>query len=78
MYVGILSILVGESFLLRSFIVAAYATAVFICFHFFILFYEEPTLRKQFGEEYIRYCKRVPRWLIRWPSRIPSAEHRKS
>lgn len=78
MYVGILSILIGESFLLRSFIFAAYATVVFICFHFFILFYEEPTLRKQFGEEYIRYCKRAPRWLIRWPLRVPSAGHRKS
>ena len=27
---------------------------------------EEPRLSKRFGETYIEYCKRVPRW---WPKR---------
>jgi protein-S-isoprenylcysteine O-methyltransferase Ste14 len=31
--------------------------------HLFVLFYEEPTLRKQFGEEYDLYRARVPRWI---------------
>ncbi|MFZ0685257.1 MAG: isoprenylcysteine carboxylmethyltransferase family protein [Terriglobales bacterium] len=31
----------------------------------FVMFYEEPHLRKIFGTEYERYCKNVRRWLPR-------------
>jgi len=31
--------------------------------HFFVLFYEEPTLHRQFGAEYDTYRDRVPRWI---------------
>ncbi len=30
--------------------------------HLFIVFYEEPTLRKKFGAAYEQYCRDVPRW----------------
>ena len=30
----------------------------------FVLFYEEPTLRRTFGPDYEAYCHRVSRW---WP-----------
>jgi protein-S-isoprenylcysteine O-methyltransferase Ste14 len=42
-------------------LVAAFAVGVNV----FVLLYEEPTLRRKFGEEYEAYCKRVPRWLPR-------------
>jgi protein-S-isoprenylcysteine O-methyltransferase Ste14 len=29
------------------------------------MFYEEPTLARQFGTEYEEYKKRVPRWIPR-------------
>ncbi len=32
--------------------------------HLFVVFYEEPTLRKKFGADYIEYCSSVRRW---WP-----------
>ena len=32
--------------------------------HLFVLLYEEPTLRKKFGDDYIEYCRNVRRW---WP-----------
>ena len=38
--------------------------AVAIGVHLFVVFYEEPTLRKKFGEEYELYCRNVNRW---WP-----------
>ena len=31
----------------------------------FVLFYEEPTLRRKFGVEYEQYCKNVHRWVPR-------------
>jgi protein-S-isoprenylcysteine O-methyltransferase Ste14 len=32
---------------------------------FFVIFYEEPTLRKMFGADYEEYCRNVPRWIPR-------------
>lgn len=32
--------------------------------HLFVVFYEEPTLRKRFGADYENYCWNVSRW---WP-----------
>jgi len=63
MYVGIILILLGEAIFFASAILLLYAVAVFIGFNGFILFYEEPTLRRLFGESYLRYCAEVPRWL---------------
>lgn len=28
---------------------------------------EEPLLRSRFGQSYVDYCQRVPRWIPRWP-----------
>jgi protein-S-isoprenylcysteine O-methyltransferase Ste14 len=33
---------------------------------FFVVLYEEPTLREIFGGDYEAYCRRVHRW---WPGR---------
>jgi len=32
--------------------------------HLFVMFYEEPTLRRKFGADYDEYCRNVSRW---WP-----------
>lgn len=31
--------------------------------HFFVILYEEPTLKRTFGATYEDYCRRVPRWI---------------
>jgi protein-S-isoprenylcysteine O-methyltransferase Ste14 len=36
--------------------------------HLFVMFYEEPTLRKKFGADYETYCRNVRRW---WPRLHP-------
>jgi len=36
--------------------------------HLFVLWYEEPTLRRTFGQEYEAYGRRVRRWLPRLSS----------
>jgi protein-S-isoprenylcysteine O-methyltransferase Ste14 len=65
MYVGVLSVIAGQSWLFGSLPLALYALAVFSCFHVFVIAYEEPTLRRHFDGAYERYCAAVPRWLPR-------------
>jgi protein-S-isoprenylcysteine O-methyltransferase Ste14 len=67
MYVGMGLFLIGEALMLRPvmremFVMIAIA---WIAVSIFILVYEEPTLRRLFGEEYIEYCKHVRRWIPR-------------
>jgi protein-S-isoprenylcysteine O-methyltransferase Ste14 len=40
-------------------------TLVAMCVHLFVVFYEEPTLRKKFGAEYEEYRRNVRRWTPR-------------
>ena len=67
MYVGMGLFLVGEALLLPSitrqmlWMVAICAVAVTL----FVLAYEEPTLRRLFGDDYIEYCRNVRRWIPR-------------
>jgi len=63
MYVGVGSIIAGQAWLFRSLPIAAYLVLWAVAVHLFVVFYEEPALRKQFGEEYQRYFASVPRWL---------------
>ena len=39
----------------------------FVITHLFVIVYEEPTLRRLFGDEYRAYCARVHRWRPRRP-----------
>ena len=63
MYVGVMLILVGESMYFRSQSLWMYSFFIFIAFNLFIAGFEEPRLRRDFGEEYQAYCKRVSRWI---------------
>jgi protein-S-isoprenylcysteine O-methyltransferase Ste14 len=38
------------------------AVAVVLGVHLFVIFYEEPTLRRKFGADYENYCRHVSRW----------------
>jgi protein-S-isoprenylcysteine O-methyltransferase Ste14 len=74
MYWGAALVLVGAALLYRSAALAGYAVAFFIACHLFVVFYEEPALRRSFGRSYEDYCRRVHRWLpaVR-PARITPA-----
>ena len=43
----------------------AAVAAVALGVHLFVVFYEEPTLRRKFGADYESYCDNVHRWLPR-------------
>ena len=65
MYVGIVSILLGEALLFASWSLFAYTAFAFIFYSLVVVLYEEPALRHKFGESYREYCKRVRRWIPR-------------
>ena len=62
-YVAVLALIVAQGLFFGSGVVLAYAAALFVLFHTFVLLYEEPALRRQFGAEYDAYCRQVPRWI---------------
>jgi protein-S-isoprenylcysteine O-methyltransferase Ste14 len=63
MYLAVLATVVGQSLLLGRLELLAYAAVLAAAFAAFVHWYEEPTLRRRFGEQYDRYRKTVPAWL---------------
>jgi protein-S-isoprenylcysteine O-methyltransferase Ste14 len=64
MYIGAILTLLGAALFYGSLSILIYAGVFFLATHFFVVVYEEPTLRQTFGSDYEMYCSRVPRW---WP-----------
>src|SRR6185437_13327861 len=65
MYVGVAAVIFGQALLLNSTRLSIYGACVSLGFHVFVLLYEEPKLRRTFGEEYEQFCRNVPRWIPR-------------
>lgn len=63
MYLGVALAILGQAVLFRSLHVADYAAMMLLVAHIFVVLYEEPTLRRQFGESYEEYRRSVPRWV---------------
>lgn len=70
-YVAALLVVLGQAWFYGSVAVLAYAVAMAVTFHIFIIGYEERTLRRRFGPAYLEYRRTVPRWLARPPTRGP-------
>lgn len=69
MYLSVTAIVLGEVLLTGSMPLLVYWIVWFITANLFVLLYEEPTLRSQFGTSYDDYCRSVGRWLPRWWAR---------
>ena len=65
MYIFVGLALAGEAIIFKSMRVLIFAVAALAFSHVWVLVYEEPTLRRKFGEAYKDYCRRVSRWLPR-------------
>ena len=65
MYLAVAAVIVGQGLLFGDVLVLAYGLLVCFGFHLFVLFYEEPTLRRSFGAEYENFCANVGRWIPR-------------
>ena len=45
-----------------------YSLLLALSYNVFVRYYEEPRLRRVFGQSYLDYCAAVPRW---WPRLTP-------
>jgi protein-S-isoprenylcysteine O-methyltransferase Ste14 len=64
MYIGAALVLGGAAIFFESMPLLAYVLLFLLITHLFVVVYEEPTLRRSFGQDYEKYCQRVSRW---WP-----------
>jgi protein-S-isoprenylcysteine O-methyltransferase Ste14 len=64
MYIGAELALAGAALFYASFLLLGYGILFILATHLFVVWYEEPTLRQTFGQEYETYCRHVRRW---WP-----------
>ncbi len=68
MYVALLVAIVGEALLLGQVSLLVYAVVVGVITNLFVRLYEEPALRRRFGDQYEAYRRAVPGW---WPRLHP-------
>lgn len=62
MYIGAGLALAGAALVYESLLLLGYTGFFFLATHLFVMWYEEPALRRTFGQEYEAYCSRVRRW----------------
>src|SRR5438874_13696765 len=68
MYVAVVTMLLGETIFFMSQAVLIEAAIFFVLANLFVMLYEEPTLRRKFGESYANYTQTVGRWIPKPPS----------
>jgi protein-S-isoprenylcysteine O-methyltransferase Ste14 len=63
MYIGAGMTLAGAALFYESLSIFIYTGLFFLITHLFVVLYEEPTLRRTFGNDYAAYCRGVGRWM---------------
>jgi protein-S-isoprenylcysteine O-methyltransferase Ste14 len=69
MYLGAAIAVFGAAVFYQSLALLAYVAAFLLLMHLFVISYEEPTLERTFGQDYIVYCRGVRRWSPRRAAR---------
>ena len=65
MYIGAGLALTGAALFYQSLPLLGYTGLFFLVTHLFVVAYEEPTLRRSFGNDYKAYCGQTGRWWVR-------------
>jgi protein-S-isoprenylcysteine O-methyltransferase Ste14 len=68
MYIGAGLVLLGAAMFYGSIGLVLYTIAFWSMAHLFVLFYEEPVLRRKFGADYDAYSANRRRWIPKWRS----------
>ena len=63
MITAVLSVLLAESLLLNSPEIFCWFVLFFVINSIYFPLFEEKQLKERFGEEYLEYMKKVPRWI---------------
>ncbi len=63
MYLSVSLVILGQALMARSLALVVYWLVWFLLANLFVVIYEEPALRRQFGRSYDEYAERVGRWL---------------
>jgi protein-S-isoprenylcysteine O-methyltransferase Ste14 len=66
MYGSVAFVILGEAAVFRSMTLLDLGFLFFVGVNLFVLFFEEPALRRKFAAEYEEYCRQVPRWRPRF------------
>lgn len=69
MYIGAGLALGSAAMFYQSWALLGYCALFVLITHLFVTLYEEPTLRRTFGDSYVEYCAHTRRW---WPGRKSS------
>ena len=62
MYVAVTGLIFGQALLFASADLIAYGVTIGFTFLMFVIYFEEPRLRRDFPDEYRAYFDNVPRW----------------
>jgi protein-S-isoprenylcysteine O-methyltransferase Ste14 len=65
MYLAVGAVILGQALLLGQPVLLAYLATFAAAVAAFVHLYEEPTLAARYGDQYVDYRERVPRWLPR-------------
>jgi protein-S-isoprenylcysteine O-methyltransferase Ste14 len=65
MYLAVMAIILGQALLSRSWPALLYAGIVLLAVTLFVLGYEQPTLEREYGEQYREYRRNVRAWIPR-------------
>ena len=72
MYLCVVAVILGQAVLFSDARLIGYGALFWLACHLFVVAYEEPTLERTFGREYMSYRASVPRWRPRQkPWRAP-------
>lgn len=64
-YVGYFLIFLGEFFIFGHSLLLIYSLITISLLHFYVVYVEEPNLKKRFGDTYIKYTEKVSRWFLK-------------
>ena len=65
MYISWYLIIFGEALFFQSLDLLLYLSVWIVLFEIKVIFFEEPSLKRRFGETYEQYRKSVRRWIPR-------------
>lgn len=63
MYVALMLAIGGQCLLFANAWLLAYGLLVFLACHIFVVHFEEPRLKREFGGAYDEMCRNVPHWI---------------